>query len=129
LKDLVRLGFLGVAHFHADSYAQAAKKLSNIEVAGVYDRSPDLASQFAERFGLRRYRGPEKLLKDVDAVVIASENVLHYEYVLKAADMDKHILCEKPMAVSLEQADEIVRTVEKTGIKFQMCYVMRYHTV
>jgi predicted dehydrogenase len=57
------------------------------------------------------------------------ENVLHHEYVLKAAEMGKHILCEKPMAVSLKQADEIVKTVEKTGIKFQMCYVMRYHTV
>jgi predicted dehydrogenase len=129
LKDLVRLGFLGVAHFHADSYARVAKKLSNVEIAGVYDRSPGLASQFAENFGLRRYGGPEELLKDVDAVVIASENVLHHEYVLKAAEMGKHILCEKPMAVSLKQADEIVKTVEKTGIKFQMCYVMRYHTV
>ncbi len=129
MKDLVRLGFLGVAHFHADSYARVAKKLSNVEIAGVYDHSPGLASHFAENFGLRRYGGPEQLLKDVDAVVIASENVLHHEYVLQAAEMGKHILCEKPMAVSLKQADEIVKTVEKTGIKFQMCYVMRYHTV
>jgi len=125
----IKLGFLGVAHFHADSYVQAAKKLPNVEVAGVYERSHDLSSQFSGKFGVKQYVSPEALLRDVDAVVIASENVLHHEYVLQVAEAGKHILCEKPMAVSLEQADEIVRVVEKAGVKFQMCYVMRYHTV
>lgn len=125
----IRVGFAGVAHFHADSYAQALKTIPSAEIAGVYDRDRALARHFSENFGVRIYENLGKMLDDVDAVVIASENVFHHEYAVAAADAGKHILCEKPMTVTLDQADYLVRLVEKKDIKFQMCYVMRYHTV
>ncbi|MEM4314936.1 MAG: Gfo/Idh/MocA family oxidoreductase [Nitrososphaerota archaeon] len=125
----VRIGFAGVAHFHADSYAQCLKTIPQAEVVGVYEMDRGLASQFSEKFGMRIYGSIQEMLREVDAVVITSENVLHYNYAVEAAEGGRHILCEKPMTVGLEQADNLVRLVQRKGIKFQMCYVMRYHTV
>jgi len=125
----IKLGFLGVAHFHADSYAQSLKTLPQVEVVGVFDKDKSLAISFAQKFSIERHDKAEKLINNVDAVVITSENVYHYEYVTMAAEAGKHILCEKPMTVNLREADEIVTLVEKKKVVFQMCYVMRYHTV
>ncbi|MEM4417813.1 MAG: Gfo/Idh/MocA family oxidoreductase, partial [Nitrososphaerota archaeon] len=99
------------------------------ELVGVFDRDRGLAHEFSEKFSVPTYDDVEKLLKICDAVVITSENTLHYEYAVKAAEGGKHILCEKPMTTKLRDADGLVGLVEKKGIVFQMCYVMRYHTV
>jgi predicted dehydrogenase len=129
LVERIKIGFLGVAHFHADSYAQSLKTLPQTELVGVYDRDRGVANSFAQKFSAQNYDRVEKLVNDVDAVVIASENVYHYEHAVTAAEAGKHILCEKPLTVNLRDADELVSLVERKKILFQMCYVMRYHTV
>lgn len=129
VTEKIRVGFAGVAHFHADSYVQCFKMIPNVEVVGAFERNRELAIQFSDRFGTQLHESLQALLKDVDAVVVASENAFHFEYAAEAVENKKHVLCEKPMTIDLEQADKLVKLVEKNGVKFQMCYVMRYHTV
>jgi len=129
MTEKIKVGFAGVAHFHADSYVQCFKMIPNVEVVGVFERDRELANQFSEKFGPKVYESMQALLRDVDAVVVASENAFHYEYAANAVESGKRVLCEKPMTIDLEQADKLVKLVEKNHVKFQMCYVMRYHAV
>jgi predicted dehydrogenase len=99
---------------HPDLKVVPAMKLAdNTRVAAVYSRSMERAEAFALKHGIpRAYDSLDDLLKDsgVDAVFIASPNFLHAEYTIKAAEAGKHILVEKPMATSVAEAVDMVRT-------------------
>jgi len=125
----IRLGFLGVAHFHADSYARAARSLPNVDLIGVYEVDKVVGSRFASIHGINIFSNMDELLREVDAVIITAENSLHHEYAIRAVECGVNVLCEKPMTISLSDADDVVRAVNRSRVKFQMCYVMRYHTV
>ncbi|MEM3040877.1 MAG: Gfo/Idh/MocA family oxidoreductase [Nitrososphaerota archaeon] len=126
----VRFGFLGVAHFHADNYANAIKKLPNGEIIAVYEEDDSLGSEFSKKFNIDYYKNIDQLLRrdDIDAVIITAENVKHHDLSIKAAEAGKHILCEKPIATTVEDADDMIKKAEKRGVKFQTCFVMRYHS-
>jgi predicted dehydrogenase len=126
----VRIGLLGVAHTHAEAYARSlVDSVPSAELVAVYDRDAPYGRDFAKRHGTLFKKNIDGLLSEVDAVIIASENVFHHSLAVRAARAGKHILCEKPIAVSLKDAEEVRREARKSGVKFQMCYVMRYHTV
>ena len=124
-----RFGVLSYAHFHAYSYSKAVKELPNSELVAVYDDNPTRGKEAAEQFKATFYNDYNELLKraDIDAVIIDSENVKHRALAVAAAEAGKHILCEKPIATTLEDADAIVKAVEKANVKFQTCFVMRYN--
>jgi len=130
MVEKVRFGFLGVAHFHSENYGRVIKELPNSEVVAVYEDDEKLGKEYAEKFEIKYYSTPDDLLKrdDIDAVVITAENAKHHGLAIKAAEAGKHILCEKPIAVTVEQADDMVKKAEKAGVKFQTCFVMRYHS-
>lgn len=127
----LRIGLLGVAHARAESYARSVASIASpvVELAGVYDRDERFGRQFARRHKTAFRRSAEALLADVDAVVVASENSFHHELAKGAARAGKHILCEKPIALTLKQSREMKEEVKRANVKFQMCYPVRYHTV
>jgi predicted dehydrogenase len=124
-----RFAVLSYAHFHAYSYSRAVKELPNSELVAVYDDDPERGRRAAEQYNAVYYEDYEELLRraDIDAVIIDSENVKHRALAVASAEAGKHILCEKPIATTLEDADAIVRAVEKAKVKFQTCFVMRYN--
>lgn len=124
----VNVAILSFAHFHAYSYARAFKELPNAKFLAVSDDDVKRGKAAADRFEADFIGDYKQLLKrsDIDAVVVTSENVKHTEMVIAAAEAGKHILCEKPLATRLKDADAMLAAVEKAGVKLQLCYVMRY---
>lgn len=129
MVNKIRFGFLGIAHIHANSYARVVKELPNSELKMVYDDNEKAGKDFANNFGAEYVKDYEKLLadKEIDAVIITAETSKHYKLAVRAAEEGKHVLCEKPIAMTLKEAEEVIRAAEKSGVKLQMCYVMRYH--
>ena len=126
----LRIGILGIAHQHSEDYAlSVAKKIPNAELAGIYERNERNGREFARRHNTVYMRNLHDLLTEVDAVIIASENAFHHRLAKSSARAGKHVLCEKPIALTLEEAQEMKREAGKARVKFQMCYTMRYHTV
>lgn len=122
----LRIGFLGVAHMHAWGYCQGFKGLDVVEVSGVWDGQEQQASDFAANFKVPIYDSQEKLLENCDAVVVCSENVNHFQHVMLAIEHKKHVLCEKPLVVNIEQGEQMIQAANAQGVILMTAFPCRY---
>lgn len=103
-----------------------------ITLAALCDVRPDNMAYFCERYGraVAMYEDFEAMCRDpqVDAIWIASPNALHAEHTICAARHGKHVICEKPMAVSLEQCAQMVEAVERHGVTYVQGHSKAYDT-
>lgn len=123
-------GIIGIGH-HADRrIAPAIAAVPNGRLVAAYSRDPDRATSFAAKHGAARsYPSLEALLGDgeVDAVFIASPNYLHASQTIQAAAAGKHILVEKPMALSPADGQAMIDACQRAGVKLGVGFHMRYH--
>ena len=125
----VRLGVLG-AGIIAGSFMEAAPDVAGLEVAVVCDVVEDKARALAEPGGIAWESDYRVVLEDesIEAVYIALPHHLHEEAAVAAAGAGKHILLEKPMANSLEEADRILEAQRKAGVKLMLGFTHRFHS-
>ncbi len=124
----VRIGVWGVGRIgklHAENVAGSARKAELIAVADPIKR---VALAVARRFGIRAYESPAQMLEkeSLDGVVIASPTPLHTEHVVLACEAHVPMLLEKPIALSLKEADKIVSAVKRSGVKCQLGFNRRF---
>ncbi|MHC5269851.1 Gfo/Idh/MocA family protein [Enterococcus sp. LJL98] len=104
----MKVAIIGVAHMHAHSYVQEFQD-RKIEVVGVYDRDLTLSQAFGKEYNLPVFEDLETLLAvPSDSVNICSENAFHKDYALKAFAYGKHVIVEKPMALSTADAEAMI---------------------
>jgi predicted dehydrogenase len=125
---LVRIGIVSFAHHHNYGFATGAQTLPGVEITAVWDEDPAAAAAAATQFGTSFDTDLDKLLArdDVDAVIIASENVNHARHAIAAAGAGKHVLCEKPLATTAEDAQAMVDACERGGVKLQTAFPIRF---
>jgi len=113
----------------AGRLARAMQNAKDHELVAVFSNTPEHAREFAAEWGAVPHQSLDTLFADsgIDAVCIASPNHLHTEQVLAAARAGKHILCEKPLTLSLSEARVIARAVKKSGKQFFVDYHLRMH--
>lgn len=124
---------IGVAMIGAGSISRAhlptLEGRSDVELVGVADLNEAQAKARAEEYGARvAVRDYHELLKrdDVHAVVVGIPTHFHTEASLAAMDMGKHVLCEKPMARTLEECEQMKQAAEKNGVTLQIAFVRRF---
>lgn len=103
----LRVGLVGIAHVHADSYAHTFIDHPEVAVAGVYDHDVERGAAFAAKHQLSHWQGLDALLDACDAIAIASENRQHLALIKPALERGLHVICEKPLVTSLEEAAEM----------------------
>ncbi|MDD5679522.1 MAG: Gfo/Idh/MocA family oxidoreductase [Kiritimatiellae bacterium] len=129
----IRWGVIGCGGIAARRTIPEFKKMvSNAELVSVMDASAERARAVAQQFGIPHWCATEKeLLKQpVDAVYIATPQNIHARQVIQSAKAGKHILCEKPIAISLREVDRMEAACRKANIKFMLGFCMRnnvYH--
>jgi predicted dehydrogenase len=118
---MIRIGIIGAGVF-GEQHAQAIARQPNAEVVAASRTNAQALKVFNHHFGGRGYTNYQDLLADpeVGAVVIATPHHLHTEAVLAAAQAGKHILLEKPMALSLKECDQMIAATRKAGVKFMV---------
>ncbi|WP_395138541.1 Gfo/Idh/MocA family protein, partial [Armatimonas sp.] len=123
----IRIGVLSFAHGHINAYCAQLKNFPDAELIAVWDDNQARGREAAERFGMEFIADYKDLVArpDIDAVIITSETNRHAELAEAACAAGKHILCQKPMATTLEDCDRIIEAVEKSGVHFQMAFQMR----
>ena len=125
----LRVGILGFAHGHVATYCQQWRQNESlgINVTLGWDHDPARAAKAQADFRLARCESAEALVSSpaIDAVVIGAETSLHGELVEKAAASGKSIVLQKPIALTLAQADQIVAAVARYGVPFTLAWQMR----
>lgn len=125
----MNIGIISFAHMHAYSYAASLCKMQDVNISGIYDEDEERGQQAADTFNTVFLRSLNDLLAlDIDAVVICSENAKHKEHVIRSASAKKHILCEKPLSVSQEDAIEMIEAVRQHQVFLQVAFPVRFNT-
>ena len=124
----VRIGVVGtgrIGTFHARTIAL---RVAQAHLVGVADARPGGATALAAELGVREFDTPAELLAsgDVDAVVIAASSAAHADLVVEAARHGKAIFCEKPMAMTLADADRAIAAAESAGVPLQVGFNRRF---
>ncbi len=120
----LKWGIVGVAGI-GTSHAKALKDMEGVELYAACDVVPEALDNFCEQFGVPyRFTDYGEFLKsDVEAVSICTPHFLHAEQVIAALEAGKHVLCEKPLAISVSETDAIVAAAQKakgkSGVVFQ----------
>ena len=129
MADQMRFGLIGCGRV-APRHAQSIRELSETQLIAVADVVESRAQRFARDTGADAYTDYRQLLerRDIDIVNICTPSGLHAQMAIDALQAGKHVIVEKPIALSLEDADRMIETARLTGR--QLCVVLqnRYNT-
>lgn len=124
---LIGSGFMGQAH--ADAFTRVALLFPGLPAQPVLhtlaDATEDMARSAAARLGFARHTGDWRTLvadPEIDIVDITSPNMMHHEMALAAIAAGKHVYCEKPLAVTLAEAEEMAAAAEKAGVRTMVAF-------
>ncbi len=128
MTERIGIGVISFAHGHANLYCERLATYDDVRLAACWDDDTERGQAAAAKYGMRYSPRLEDLLDDPDVqgVIVTCETNRHAEMVLAAAASGKHILCQKPMALTLADCDRMAAAVEAAGVKFMMAYQMRH---
>jgi predicted dehydrogenase len=129
---------LGVALVGLGSYAKnqlavALEKTDDCYLAGIVTGTPSKAEEWKKKYNIPdkniyNYSNFDEIAnnKDIDIVYVVLPNSMHHEYVLRAAKAGKHVMCEKPMAVSVKEAEEMIAACKKANVQLGIGYRLHF---
>lgn len=130
--DRVGVGIIG-SGFIAEIHVEAFRQCKGCEVRAVASPNGDRAEQFAAKFGIPLwFKDFHDMVQreEIDVVSLCLPNVLHCEATLAAAEAGKHVICEKPMCMTLDEADQMIRACHEAGVKLmyaeELCFAPKY---
>ena len=127
----VRIGVVGaggLGYHHVRIMRDlATDAASGVDFAGFVEARPDRAAQVAAELGVRAYETLEALIEDVDALTVAVPTAAHFAVASAALERGRHVLIEKPLAASLEEADQLLDIAHRTSAIIQTGHVERFN--
>ena len=124
---MIKIGIIG-GGFMGKKHAKCYRALQNIKVIGVSDIRQDKAKELANLTGARVFSNADELInnKEIDAISIFLPTHLHKELVIRSAQAKKHIFCEKPFALTIKDAEEMIKETKKAKVKLMIGMVLRF---
>ena len=126
----VKFGLIGcgeAANFHSIAGKRIKSEYDNIEYNATYDIDEKSAKKVAKRLKTTPYTDIDEFLSsDINAVIVMVPHFLHLDLVKAAAEAGKHVLCEKPMAPTLEECNQMIEVTKKAGVKFMIAENHRF---
>jgi len=123
---MLKVGIFGTGHlgkFHLNNW----KEIAGIEVVGFYDPDDDIAKEVSEKYQLARFLDIDTLMDAVDIVDIVAPTHHHFALCEKAIKKGRHVFVEKPLANSMQEAQELVKLVKESDVKLQVGHVERFN--
>jgi len=124
--EKIKVGVVGVGYFgqfHAEKYS----KIKEVELVGVVDADPSRAREMAKRYRTQPFKHHFDLFKKVQAVSIAVPTPFHYSLTKDFFLQGIHVLLEKPISNTLEEADEMIALAESRNLVFQLGHLERFN--
>src|SRR6201987_6447678 len=130
MEKKVQWGVLGAANIALKKVIPAMQRCASSQVIAVASRDVKKARLAAEQLGIRKvYGNYEELLADPEIEVVYNPlpNHLHVPWTIKAAEAGKHVLCEKPIGLSAEEARTLLKVRDRTGVKIEEAFMVKTH--
>ncbi len=126
--DIIKVGVAGLG-FIGPAHIEALRRIPGIKVVAVSEHTEELARIKAEQLGVETFHGSiENLLKEnIDAVHLCTPNNLHFEMARKALEAGKHVVCEKPLATTIDEGKELLELANKKGLIHAVHFNIRYY--
>jgi predicted dehydrogenase len=125
----LKIGVLGCGPIAQAAHFESANKAKNVELYAICDVADDLRQRMAATYAPRRdFRDYSEMLADpeLDAVIVATSDAFHVAAATEALKAGKHVLCEKPVGISVEETEGLKRTVEASGLVLQVGHMKRF---
>ncbi len=123
---MLKVGVIGVGHlgkFHLNNW----KEIAGVELVGFFDPNDDTANEVSDKYQLARFLDADALMDACDAIDVVAPTNFHFEWCEKAIKKGKHVFVEKPLANTMEEARQLVKFAQESGIKFQVGHVERFN--
>lgn len=128
MEKKIRFGVIG-AGMAGPLNAGALRDIPEAEIVAFSTRKEAVCKKFCEEYDIPRYYTDyEEMLKcdDIDAICVGTPPHLHEEMVIKAAKAGKHVMCEKPIAINLNEADRMIEACKEAGVKLGVIFMYRF---
>jgi predicted dehydrogenase len=129
-KDVVRYGIISTAEIALNRHIPAARESANSEIIAISSRKGVRAREAAEKHGIPKWWGSyDELLMDtdLDAVINPLPNSMHCEWTIRAAEAGKHVLCEKPLAVTTDEARRMISAAKANNVVLVEAFTHRWN--
>lgn len=122
----IKIGFVGTSLSHPLSIGRVVQRYGLGEIAGVWGEEDDTAEKISHTLNIPRLETPEAVLELCDVAVIATRTDQHSEYAMRAIDAGRPVFVDKPLALSLADADTILDYAQDKGVPLMSCSIRRY---
>lgn len=128
MSSVIKAAVIGIGNI-SGNHLSAIADMPDVALTAVCDDQPVRADAASEKYGVRAFYSVDDLLKDgdFDVLHICLPHYLHAPYAVKALNAGKHVLCEKPMALNVREANEMRAAAAKNGKKLGICFQNRYN--
>lgn len=122
----LKVGVIGTGHL-GKLHTKMFKSIDNCELVGIYDSNPEQSKAVSTEFNVQSTSSVEELLKKVDAVSIAATTTVHHELAKKCFEYGVHTFIEKPITVTIKEAEELVEISEMKKLNLQVGHIERFN--
>lgn len=132
-QEKMGIALMGLGQYSANQLAPALEHTEHCYLAGIITGTPEKAESWKEKYNIPEkniynYENFEEIAQneDIDIIYVVLPNGLHADYVVRAAKTKKNIICEKPMATSVEDAERMLHACEENGVKLAIGYRLHF---
>ena len=127
MNGVLKIGMIGCGEIAYKASGQAIQQARNAEMVIAMDPVAHVAESFGATFGVNHTTELEQVLgsEDVEAVVISAPHYLHESLTVQAAEAGKHVMCEKPIACTMAQADRMIAACKNAGVLLSVNLISR----
>lgn len=123
----IKVGMLSFAHGHAKGYFQALTKRDDVQFVGISDERKSRVNDIVKKHSVTYFENYQDLLKtDADLIIINSENANHAKHTIAAAKAGKHVMCEKPLGINIEEMKKMIETCRESNVQLMTGFANRY---
>lgn len=127
------IALVGLGSYSEHLLAPALQQTENCYLAGIVTGTPEKTAKWKTQYNIPdkniyNYQTFDRIAdnKDIDIIYVVLPNSMHHEFVIRAAKAGKHVICEKPMALSVKEGVEMIDACKKAGVKFSIGYRMHF---
>ena len=128
LGAMLKIGIIGTGSM-GKNHARVCSEKANIELIGVVDTDKKVAETFAQKFDIKAFYDYREMIGEIDAAIVSTPTSMHHRITLDLLNNGKHVLVEKPICTSIDNAEELVKKAEKERLVLAVGHIERHNPV